>query len=351
MIGAGLSGLFAGRILQDHGLSVRVFEKNSEVGGRTATLGKDDGGADLGAQYFTQRDSRLRPYLESWLEDGLVAPWEGRIAAAKHGQITFKENTFKGSTFKDNPVKRYVGVPGMDALAQHLATDLDIAFGHAVQAVQTVQTEGIGWQLVNKNGQDLGRFDVVLVTTPPCQAERLLAEVPPLAEAAGAVRMDPCWAVTARFAHALALDFDGAFVHDAPLSWVARNASKPGRSPEECWVLHASPEWSASHRDDTPEIVTAALLRAFFEAAGMAAQPPISTYARLWDDSIAASPLNVGCLWDAERRLGACGDWCHGSRVEGALLSGMAAAGRVLDLPHVEPGQGELFGSSESVRS
>jgi renalase len=36
------------------------------------------------------------------------------------------------------------------------------------------------------------------------------------------------------------------------------------------------------------------------------------------------------CLWDCVERLGACGDWCVGGRVEAAFLSGVALAGRVL---------------------
>jgi predicted NAD/FAD-dependent oxidoreductase len=35
-------------------------------------------------------------------------------------------------------------------------------------------------------------------------------------------------------------------------------------------------------------------------------------------------------LWDAESRVAVCGDWCQGARIEGAFLSGLAAADRVL---------------------
>jgi len=52
----------------------------------------------------------------------------------------------------------------------------------------------------------------------------------------------------------------------------------------------------------------------------------------------AEHPLEVGCLWDANFRLGACGDWCQLSRIEGAFLGGMAMAGLVLGLPDTESG-------------
>jgi predicted NAD/FAD-dependent oxidoreductase len=40
-MGAGISGLMCARTLQDHGLSVRVFEKSLGAGGRMATWRAD----------------------------------------------------------------------------------------------------------------------------------------------------------------------------------------------------------------------------------------------------------------------------------------------------------------------
>ena len=40
--------------------------------------------------------------------------------------------------------------------------------------------------------------------------------------------MLPCQASLVTFEASLSLDFDGAFVEDKVLAWVARNASKPG---------------------------------------------------------------------------------------------------------------------------
>jgi predicted NAD/FAD-dependent oxidoreductase len=54
--------------------------------------------------------------------------------------------------------------------------------------------------------------------------------------------------------------------------------------------------------------------------------------AHLWRFALPAEPLANTCLFDRELQIGACGDWCAGPRVEGAFLSGMAAARRVLGL-------------------
>ena len=44
----------------------------------------------------------------------------------------------------------------------------------------------------------------------------------------------------------------------------------------------------------------------------------------------AEEPLEEQALWFSEHKLALAGDWLHGSRVEGAFLSGAAAAGRIM---------------------
>lgn len=43
-----------------------------------------------------------------------------------------------------------------------------------------------------------------------------------------------------------------------------------------------------------------------------------------------SAPLSVGCMWDDEARVAVCGDWCQSARIEGAFLSGLAAAERLI---------------------
>jgi predicted NAD/FAD-dependent oxidoreductase len=188
------------------------------------------------------------------------------------------------------------------------------------------------WQLLSDAGVDLGQYAVVVIATPPAQAVPLLAAAPRLAQQAEAVKLAPCWAVMAVFPDPLNIPFDGVFIHDSSLSWAARNASKPGRPGSECWVLHSTPEWSATHFEKTSDAVIAASLAAFFAATGLKPSQPVSTKAHRWRYSIAEQPLEEGCLWDSEQRLGICGDWCQGSRIEGAVLSGLAMADRMLEL-------------------
>ncbi|MGF1527688.1 MAG: FAD-dependent oxidoreductase [Candidatus Competibacterales bacterium] len=324
VVGAGLAGLFAARALADQGIAVTVFDKGRSVGGRTATRRSEGVAFDHGAQYFTLRDPRMARYREAWLQAGVIAPWQGRWAKVTDGQVTPTPDQ----------QQRYVGVPGMSALAKHLARDLEVV----TQAkIHHLEASGKGWRLAAEAGgletPHLATvFDAVVLAMPPSQAQALLAPVAhDLATATARAPMAPCWTVMARFAEPLPLDFDGGFCRHEVLSWAARNSSKPGRPPAEAWVVHAGPKWSKNHEEDQPEAVQAALLEAFFAVTGCHPQVPLEAQAHRWRYAMAEPPLGAGCLWDAERRLGACGDWCHGNRLEGALLSGMAMAGRLLE--------------------
>ena len=95
---------------------------------------------------------------------------------------------------------------------------------------------------------------------------------------------------------------------------------------QECWVLHASPEWSRRHLEIEPGQVQETLLADFARVCSPASLHVVQTRAHLWRFALARTPLTEGHLSDPERSVLACGDWAQGSRVEGAFLSGWSAA-------------------------
>ena len=324
VIGAGLSGLAAARALADQQYAVTVFEKSRGRGGRAATRRLEPaltGGADAplsvdhGAQYFTARDPRFRRRVLSWAQRGIVASWSGRLGAFDG----------EGFTTVGDADERWVGVPGMSALARYLAEDLDLVLQ---TRVVPPRREGGHWRLRDDTGRDLGIFDRVLVSAPGPQAAELLEAVPRLAAQAACAGFAPCWTVLLGLEAAPDLGFDALFVNAGPLRWAARDGSKPGRAGQT-WVLHATPDWARAHLDDAPEAVVSALTAALRELTGGRLPAVRWGLAHRWLYSLAEATLELDCLWDPQSGIGACGDWCSGARVEGAWLSGEALAGRV----------------------
>jgi renalase len=335
VVGAGLAGLAAARALVAAGATATVFEKSRGPSGRAATRRQGGLSFDHGAQYVTQRDPRTAALLAEWRAAGVVAEWRARLVAREGGAFR--------PVASDEP--RWVGVPGMRALGEHLAAPLDVRYGVRVEALVR---DGAGWRVravadgtgaagseVAADGEDAAgaRFDAVLVTTPAPQAHALLApHAPAFLRTLGAAELAPCIALMAAVPSPLPVSWDGAFVNDhAAVSWVARDASKPGRPAggAETWVVHARPDWSAARLDADVDAVGAELLDAFAEVTGAPVHADHAVVHR-WRYAIPTGDgVEGGCLWDAALGLGAAGDWCAGGRVEGALVSGMRAADRM----------------------
>lgn len=302
IVGAGLAGLACAAELGRGGHAVTVFDKGCVPGGRmsTRTLQSPLGPAsfDHGAQYFTARDEAFRAEVGRWQAAGLAAPWPAAGAEA------------------------WVGTPGMSAPALALARGCEV---RSSVRVDSVRHDAAGWRLEAAGG-DVGPFDALAVALPAEQAAALIgpADAGMAAEATGAPSQ-PCWTVMAAFAERLPIA-DDVLTDRAPLSWAARNGAKPARSGPEAWVLQATPDWSRRHLEDLAFQVEAALLDVLTAIVGRDLPSTVATAAHRWRFA-RSGRLKRDALWNPDLRLGACGDWLLGPRVECAWMSGRRLAG------------------------
>lgn len=304
VIGAGISGLACAQSLNDAGVRVLVFERAQRVGGRCATRRVTlDGIAmqwDFGAQFAAPADTQFAQWLHPYT-DG----WAG---------------------FR-------VGVPGMDAVPAAIAGQLDVRTRSEVIAVW----RGNGGWNISAITADLhpdiqaepvteGPFDAIVVALPAPLAERLLP--PALATTIRGVTMAPIWVGMLGIA---APPRGPATMHaqDGPLDWQFRDSDKPGRHADvTCWSIQTGAGWSVAHLDRSREEAAALITRAFTTARE--GPGPIYAAAHLWPHALVQTPLQMPYLYDPAARIGACGDWCLGARVQDAWLSGRAMAAALL---------------------
>ncbi|MEM1226459.1 MAG: FAD-dependent oxidoreductase [Planctomycetota bacterium] len=307
VIGAGISGLVCARTLADHGCDVSVYEKSGEVGS-----------FDYGVPYFIASDDRFKRYVRSWIEDRIVEPWHGRVVTIDKCKVRAEKT---GDT-------RYIAVPGVNSIGKHLASDLNVQLNTKVMPPMRQKER---WLLESDQGHHLGEFDLVVVAVPSHQAAAMLVEAPELSVQCGAVETNHCWALTMSFEQSLQLGYDVAFVDDCAVARIARNDSKPDRvDGTETWRVHATPEWTEAHLDDPPEQVSRRLQEAFSIAVDASTADPQQSSVQRWRNAIPSDPCLEHCLFDDQRMIGACGDWCGSRGVEGAFLSGMAISGQIL---------------------
>ncbi len=321
VIGAGIAGLACAKSLVAAGHRVIVFERCDFAGGRVSTHKTEIGGFDHGAQYFTARHPAFVAETQRWSAAGIVEPW-----AVVPSSITATGES-SAHAGQGAGALRWVGVPAMATIATHLVEGLDVRYGLRITAVRRADPR---WTLAGLDEEDRivaidETFDAVVTAVPPVIAEPLLAAAPTLALEAAGAHIEPCWALLAGFTEPVmdegSASVDCAFIDTGRLAWIARESGKPERRPGERWTIHAQSAWSVEHFDDDPADIQAKLLRAFQEATGTREQPIYATVHR-WRYALARRPLTAGFLWDATLKLGACGDWCRGFRVEDAWLSG-----------------------------
>ena len=337
VVGAGIAGITCARTLAQAGHRVTVFEKSKGPGGRMATRSTEFGGFDHGTQYFTVRDERFEKALAT--ASGLVRPWSantvrilddlGRVVAAS---LPPKE-------------AHWVATPGMNALLQQWAQPLTAAgqliLETRVAFIEEDKLDPQRWQL-QTDGPGAGvhsGFDAVVLAIPSAQAHALLLDseqaAPLLAELAS-VEVAPCWTLMVAFPQALqptlsslGPQWNAARSTHHRIAWLARESSKPGRGPIERWTVQANPAWSQRHLEDDSERVKGKLLKAFTEVTGIRAEPPYAAVHR-WHHAQTTKPLGKTHAWDAASRIGVCGDWCLGHRVEDGFVSGLEMAMAIL---------------------
>jgi len=337
IVGAGIAGITCARTLVQAGHRVTVFEKGRGAGGRMATRETEFGGFDHGTQYFTVRDERFEEALAT--ATGIVRPWSantvrvlddrGRVVAAS---LPARE-------------AHWVAKPGMNALVRQWAQPLleagQLVLDTRVVFIEQDKLEPQRWQL-QTDGPGAGvhsGFDAVVLAIPAPQARELLDDSElsdPLRDALAGVEIAPCWTLMVAFPQAqqptlstLGPQWNVARSTHHRIAWLARESSKPGRGPIERWTIQASPAWSQRHLEDDAERIKAKLLRAFTEVTGIRTEPHYAS-AHRWRHAQTTKPLGKTHAWDGAARIGACGDWCIGHRVEDGFVSGLEMALAIL---------------------
>jgi hypothetical protein len=168
-------------------------------------------------------------------------------------------------------------------------------------------------------------FDAVILAIPAEQAAPLLGpwetDFQALAEQTVSA---PCWTLMLAFADPIKTDMV-TFGDDAVIGWAARNSDKPGRTGPDSWVIQASPKWSIEHLEFSPEQTVTALFDRFSDLLGFSLPDPLIASAHRW--RYARSGKTDHCaLYNGDLKIGICGDWLIGPRVECAWLSGAALA-------------------------
>jgi predicted NAD/FAD-dependent oxidoreductase len=221
IIGGGIAGLTVANSLRTIA-DVTVFEKSRGVGGRMSTRYADPFYFDHGTQYFTGRSRPFREFLAPFLNQNIVASWEGKVITLARGKSETDRLWFE---------PHYVAVPNMNSLCKSMAENL--AVSTTIEVAPLPERSSDGWHIIDKGGAELGIFDWVISTAPPAQTVKLFGPHLPTDQPLREARLLGCYTIMIGFS--------------APWkkSW---NTSKPKTSPNPSNNFAAGAWWPGRAR-------------------------------------------------------------------------------------------------------
>lgn len=313
VLGAGISGLLCATQLQQAGLSVQVVDKGRGVGGRMSTRRQAEARFDHGAQFFTVRDARFQAYVEQWLAAGIIREW------------------FRHAPEDSNPhgYPRYCGIHGMSDVPRHLAAGLEVSSG---ERITELSRDVDCWVATAESGASwVARH---LVVTAPLPQALMLLDTSGL-DYAGS---DKDALRRMRYAKGITtmaiLDGPSALpekgfikIVQSPLASITDNRSKGISQDVSAVTIHSDATFAEQHWD-SPDTTRGPLMLA---AAGPWLGSPVREYhCHRWGFTTPLNPWHAKHFTNTALRLTLAGDAFGGARVEGAALSGLAAADAVL---------------------
>ncbi len=317
IVGAGLSGLMAAQTLREHNLKVMLVDKGRSVGGRLATRRIGPGRADHGAQFFTVRTPEFEVIVNQWMDEKLVFLWS----------VGWSD----GSQQSDQAIgqhPRYAVRGGMNQLAKYLAQALDVRVNTRLTKI-TRETDG--WRAEDEAGNVFMSQALILTPPVPQSLDVLRTGGTDLAatdlEQLEKIRYAPCLAGLFWIDGVTHFPKTGGVqLQNATLSWLSDNQRK-GISPEAALLTaHANPDYSQLNWETPPEKVMVDLTTEIQPFLANDAQILEAQYKR-WRYALPTELHDEAYLQaQDDPTLIFAGDAFGGPRVEGAALSGLAAA-------------------------
>ncbi len=331
IIGAGISGLTAGRLLARAGHEVTIFEKSRGYGGRMATRYAGEGLSaklDHGLNYFTAELPIFRQFANELLEKGLIQPWGKRFAGFDGETLLEKDPTIP-------PVSYYTSINGMNKIGKYLSRWVDVRTGTKVGGLTYIganRSRKRSW-MINLTTSEVMGVDAVIIALPAPQAYGILGTTTDEVNTLKIVRQIDEIHYKAAFSLMVGYgrnglpEWDGIVCRNSILDFVSNEATK--RKEQECtFVLQATDEFTREHKNSDPDTVKKMMLTEFAKVTGGWSTNPEWHQLHFWRYSRARKSLELPYILheDDENPLALIGDYFYGNTVEHAYQSGYLLA-------------------------
>lgn len=329
VVGAGISGLTAGKILASAGHEVVIFEKSRGFGGRMATryTGIDlENRLDHGINHFAVSDPVFNSAVEEWESKGLVQKW-GQSFSFYDGETLLQRSPLSESSL-------FTSVKGMNEIGRELGRMCDVHFNSKVGGLTYFgkhRTRKKPWMINFESGNVISA-DAVILATPAPQAYGILGmsqdetDTLKMVRQIDEIQYQSSFTLMLRFEGVPVPSWQGIECENSLISFISNESLKRGEKDSLYLSVQSTYAFSQSNKDQLKEQVAEQLIHELSGILGSWAKSYHWKQIHFWRYASCVNPLHVSYLdrLNEDAPLALTGDYFKGSTLQDAYLSGYA---------------------------
>lgn len=327
VVGAGLSGLTAGKILASAGHEVVIFEKSRGFGGRMATryAGKElECRLDHGVSHFSVTNPEFSKAAEEWKSKGLIQEW-GQDFSYFDGQRLLSRSPIQETSL-------FTSVSGMNEIGRYLGRLCDVEFSSKVGGLTYFggnRTRKKPWMINFESGQVVSA-DAVIISTPAPQAYGVLGMSQDETDTLKMIRQideihyHSAFTLMVGFKGISIPSWQGIECENSTISFISNESLKRGEKETLYLSVQSTYEFSNENKDQLKEQVAEKLLHELSGIIGGWVKSYEWKQIHLWRYANCVNPLDTYYLDrdNEDAPLALTGDYFVGSTLQDAYLSG-----------------------------
>ena len=308
IIGSGISGATIAKALSKK-FSLDVYDKARGAGGRSSNkkLNKNES-FDHGVQYISPKSIQFKSFIKSLISKKILKKWTGN-------HIFLNDNKKE-----DKSHIKIIGKKGNNAISKYLLKNINCNFSSEV--IKIANRKKV-WEISFSDGSKK-LYRSLILTCPFPQLKKLSKKYIKHSFINKKIKMNAnitVMMITKKIKH----NTSSYLFNDKILGWAGNeNSKKRFKSSYDLWTLQSTHKWANKmiNNNKINKLSNAKILiDKFFKLTGLKRNKILHIKNHGWKYAFNSNPLKIKSYWNNSERLGVCGDWFVGSRVESGWLS------------------------------
>ncbi len=307
ILGAGIAGSTIANLLSKK-YEVEVFDKARGVGGRSSNRRyKKKLSFDHGAQYISPNSKKFLKFLFELEKNKVVKKWNGN-----HLNFSFKNK---------NQKLKFIGKKGNSDISKYLLRNVKT---YTSSAIIKIYYNDKFWTIFLDNKKKF-EFKRLIITSPFPQTKILAKKYLNKKKFNIKVKMEPNITVMIVLKNSMEVPISSILFKDQILGWAANENSKNRfKSKNNLWTLQANTTWSKKFINNyklKKKFITNLIINRFCNLTGFKKKQIVFKDIHGWKYSYNSAKTKNKSYFDKRNKLGVCGDWMSGARIEDAWIS------------------------------